>query len=103
RQILKALETISTGREEDVAEALCHHAVKAQDWAKAERYGCMAARKAFAKSAFRDATGYFQFAMDAVDKQPASIPREQQAIDLRIEDRKSTRLNSSHDQISYAV
>jgi len=87
RRILTALETISTGREEDVAEALCHHAVKAQDWAKAERYGCMAARKAFAKSAFRDATGYFQFAMDAVDKQPASIPREQQAIDLRIEAR----------------
>ncbi len=25
---------LSTGREEDVAEALCHHAVKAQDWAR---------------------------------------------------------------------
>jgi tetratricopeptide (TPR) repeat protein len=47
----------------------------------------MAARKAFAKSAFRDATGYFQFAMDAIDKQPTSVRREQQAIDLRIEAR----------------
>ena len=36
RRILTSLETISTGREEDVAEALCHHAVKAQDWSKAE-------------------------------------------------------------------
>ena len=87
RRTLMALETTSAGREEDVAEALCHHAVKAQDWAKAEQYGRMAARKAFAKSAFRDATGYFQTAMDAVDKQPVSIPREQQAIDLRIEAR----------------
>jgi tetratricopeptide (TPR) repeat protein len=87
RRILTALETISTGREEDVAEALCHHAVKAQDWSKADRYGHLAARKAFARSAFRDATGYFQFAMDAVDKQSVSIPREQRAIDLRIEAR----------------
>src|SRR6185369_10465103 len=87
RRILTSLETISTGREEDVAEALCHHAVKAQDWSKADRYGHLAARKAFARSAFRDATGYFQFAMDAVDKQSVSIPREQRAIDLRIEAR----------------
>lgn len=87
RRILAALETTSAGREEDVAEALCHHAVRAQDWTKADRYGHLAARKALAKSAFRDATGYFQFAMDAVDKQSVSIPREQRAIDLRIEAR----------------
>ena len=87
RRILMALETISTGREEDVAEALCHHAVKAQDWSKADRYGHLAARKAFARSAFRDATEYYKTAMDAVDKQPESTAREQRAIDLRIEAR----------------
>ncbi|WOH68132.1 ATP-binding protein [Bradyrhizobium sp. BWA-3-5] len=84
---LTALEATSAGREEDVAEALCHHAIKAQDWIKTDRYGHLAARKAFARSAFRDATGYFQCAMDAVDKQSASILREQRAIDLRIEAR----------------
>jgi tetratricopeptide (TPR) repeat protein len=47
----------------------------------------MAAKKAFARSAFRDATGYFEIAMDAVDKKPASTAREQRAIDLRIESR----------------
>ena len=87
RRILTALESTTAGREEDFAEALCHHAVKAQDWSKAEHYGRIAARKAFAKSAFRDATGYFQFAMDAVDRQPISVPREQRAIDLRMEAR----------------
>lgn len=87
RRILAALEAGSPGREEDVAEALCHHAVKAQDWVKADRYGHLAAKKAFARSAFRDATGYFQIAMDAVDKQPVSTAREQRAIDLRIEAR----------------
>ena len=87
RRILAALEWSSLGHEDDVAEALCHHAVKAQDWIKVDRYGDMAAKKAFARSAFRDATGYFQIAMDAVDKQPASIARERRAIDLRIEAR----------------
>ena len=77
RRILAALETISAGREEHVAEALCHHSVKAQDWAKADRYAHLAARKAFARSAFRDATEYFKIAMDAVDKQPESTAREQ--------------------------
>jgi tetratricopeptide (TPR) repeat protein len=87
RRILAALEAGSPGREEDVAEALCHHAVKAQDWARADQYGHMAAKKAFARSAFRDATAYFEIAMDAVDKKPASTAREQRAIDLRIESR----------------
>ena len=87
RRILAAIEANSRGREEDVAEALCHHAVKAQDWVKADHYGLLAAKKAFARSAFRDATGYFQIAMDAVDKLPASTAREQRAIDLRIEAR----------------
>jgi class 3 adenylate cyclase/tetratricopeptide (TPR) repeat protein len=87
RQILTALEAGSAGREEDVAEALCHHAVKAQDWVKADRYGQLAAQKAFTRSAFRDATEYFQIAMDAVDKLPASTAHEQRAIDLRIEAR----------------
>lgn len=89
RRILAALEASSLGRQEDVAEAFCHHAVQAQDWAKADRYGQMAAKKAFARSAFRDATGYFQIAMDAVEKLPASREREQRAIDLRIEARLS--------------
>ena len=87
RRILSTLETNSTGREEDAAEALCHHAAKAQEWQKASHYGQLAARKAFARSAFRDATEYFQVAMDAVDKLPVSTAREQRAIDLRIEAR----------------
>jgi tetratricopeptide (TPR) repeat protein len=87
QRILAAMETSAAGREEEVAEALCQHAVKAQDWVKADRYGHLAARKAFARSAFRDATQYFQTAMDAVDKQPESTVREERAIDLRIESR----------------
>jgi class 3 adenylate cyclase/tetratricopeptide (TPR) repeat protein len=87
RRILAAMEAGSAGREEDAAEALCHHAVQAQDWVKADRYGQLSAKKALARSAFRDATRYFQIAMDAVEKLPASTAREERAIDLRIEAR----------------
>jgi tetratricopeptide (TPR) repeat protein len=89
RRILAEMEANTAGREEEVAEALCQHAVKAQDWAKADRYGHMAARKAFARSAFREATEHFEIAMDALDKQPESVAREQRAVDLRIESRLS--------------
>jgi class 3 adenylate cyclase/tetratricopeptide (TPR) repeat protein len=87
RRILTAMEASADGHEEDVAEALCHHALAAQDWDKVGYYGQLAARKALARSAFRDATGYFQTAIDAVDKLPYSVGREQRAIDLRIEAR----------------
>jgi predicted ATPase len=87
RRILAALEALSQGREQEVAEALCHHAVEARDWVKAAHYAQLAARKALARSAFRDATGYFETAINAVDKLPDTVAREQQAIDLRIEAR----------------
>ncbi len=87
RRILTAMEAISQGREQEVAEALCHHAVQSRDWAKAARYGQLAARKALARSAFRDATGYFESAIHAVDTLPESLERERHAIDLRIEAR----------------
>ncbi len=87
RRILAAMEAISQGREQEVAEALCHHAVQARDWAKAAHYGQLAARKALARSAFRDATGYFESAINAVDRLPETVEREQQAIDLRVEAR----------------
>ncbi len=54
---------------------------------KAAQYAQLAARKALARSAFRDATGYFETAIDAVDRLPETVEREQRAIDLRIEAR----------------
>ncbi len=86
RRILTALEA-SGAKEEDIAESLCHHAMNAQDWGKADRYGHLAAKKAFSRSAFRDAIEYFQIAMKAVDRQPESTLREQRAVDLRLEAR----------------
>jgi predicted ATPase/class 3 adenylate cyclase len=84
-RILSALE--SDGRWRDDADKLCYHATRARDWAKAFAYGRTVARKGVARSAFADATSYFEIAMDALDKTPASRARETEAIDLRLEAR----------------
>ena len=71
----------------DEADKLCYHATRAKDWAKAFTYGRSVARKCVARSAFADATSYFEIAMDALDRTPISGEREVEAIDLRIEAR----------------
>src|SRR2546428_10708410 len=47
---------------------------------------------------------FFELQVAAQRRQPANLARHDQRLDLVMpRDRKSTRLNSSHDQISYAV
>jgi class 3 adenylate cyclase/tetratricopeptide (TPR) repeat protein len=84
-RILAALE----GGEEQGEETdkLCFHATRAKAWAKAVGYGRDVARKCVARSAFADATSYYEMAIDAVDKTPISRVREIEAIDLRTEAR----------------
>jgi class 3 adenylate cyclase/tetratricopeptide (TPR) repeat protein len=84
-RILSALESDETWRDE--ADKLCYHATRAKDWAKALAYGRSVARKCVARSAFADATSYFEIAMDALDRTPVTRARETEAIDLRIEAR----------------
>ncbi len=84
-RILAALESDESWR--DQPDKLCYHATRAKDWAKAFAYGRSVARKSVARSAFADATSYFEIAMDALDRTPISLERETEAIDLRIEAR----------------
>lgn len=84
-RILSALEGNESRTDE--ADKLCYHATRSQNWAKAFAYGRSVARKCVARSAFADATSYFEIAMEALDKTPMSRERETEAIDLRIEAR----------------
>jgi len=84
RALLNSLERHAALSEPDL---LCHHALEAEDWPRADQYGHLAARQALANSAFSEATQYFERAIAAVDKQPPSRQREERAIDLRIEAR----------------
>jgi class 3 adenylate cyclase/tetratricopeptide (TPR) repeat protein len=84
-RILAALEGEEESGEE--TDKLCYHATRAKAWAKAVGYGREVARKCVARSAFADATTYYEIAIDAVDKAPVSRTREIDAIDLRTEAR----------------
>lgn len=84
-RILAALENSEEPDEE--TDKLCYHATRAKAWTKAIGYGRDVARKCVARSAFADATTYYEIAIDAVDKTPISRAREVEAIDLRTEAR----------------
>lgn len=84
-RILAALEGEEAARDEP--DKLCYHATRAKAWAKAFDYGRDVARRCVARSAFADATSYYEIAIDAVDKMPISRAREIDAIDVRTEAR----------------
>lgn len=84
-RVLAAFESDETWR--DDPDALCYHAMRAKDWAKAFSYGRSAAQKCLVRSAFAEAVDYFRTAMNSLDKTPLTRPRETNAIDLRMEAR----------------
>ncbi|RXH17622.1 ATP-binding protein [Bradyrhizobium guangzhouense] len=84
-RILATLESDESRADEP--DTLCYHAVRAKDWYKAFNHGRSAGRKWLGRSAFADAANYFEIAMVALDKTPATRMREIDAIDLRMEAR----------------
>ncbi|CAN5427209.1 hypothetical protein BH10PSE6_BH10PSE6_03790 [soil metagenome] len=86
-RILAALEGEEAARNE--IDKRCYHATRAKAWVKAFGYGREVARKCLARSAFADATAYYEIAIDAVDRTPVSRARENDAIDLRTEARQA--------------
>ncbi len=86
-RILGTLESDETRADEP--DTLCYHAVRAKDWHKAFVHGRSAGRKCLSRSAFADAANYFEIAMGSLDKTPMRVPREADAIDLRMEARSA--------------
>lgn len=86
RRVLAELETTPAL---ETAEVLCHHAQRASDWVKLTHYAQEAARRSFARSAMYETARYVELAALALDRQPSSLAREEQAIDLRLEARNS--------------
>jgi len=86
-RILCALEAEDAARHEK--DKLCYHAKRAKAWVKAFGYGREVARKCLERSAFADATAFYEIAIDAVDRTPISPAREAEAIDLRTEARQA--------------
>src|SRR5713101_3685805 len=83
-QIVEALETLAGDRVAEQVERLAHHALRGEVWAKALTYCRQAGEKAMARSAHRDAVGYFEQALSALPHLPEQRDTQEQAIDLRL-------------------
>jgi class 3 adenylate cyclase/tetratricopeptide (TPR) repeat protein len=91
-RIVEALEVLvgdrlaegASGRSPDQVERLAHHALRGEVWDKALAYFRQAGEKARVRSAYREAVGYFEQALSALQHLPKQRDTLEQAIDLRL-------------------
>jgi tetratricopeptide (TPR) repeat protein len=83
-RIVEAFEALSAERLAEQVERLAHHALRGEVWDKALAYCQQAGDKALARSAHREAVGYFEQALSALPHLPETRDTREQAIDLRL-------------------
>jgi class 3 adenylate cyclase/tetratricopeptide (TPR) repeat protein len=83
-RIVEALESLAGDRAAEQVERLAHHALQGEVWDKALTYFGQAGEKVLARSAHREAVGYFEQALSALPHLPEQHDTRQKAIDLRI-------------------
>ena len=83
-RIVEALEALAGDRVAEQVERLAHHALRGEVWDKAVAYCRQAGEKAMARSAHREAVGYFEQALSALQHLPETRDTREQAIDLRL-------------------
>ena len=65
-------------------ERLAHHALRGEVWDKAVAYCRQAGDRALARSAYREAVGYFEQALSALPHLSETRAPREQAIDIRL-------------------
>ncbi|HEY7495974.1 MAG TPA: adenylate/guanylate cyclase domain-containing protein, partial [Candidatus Tectomicrobia bacterium] len=83
-RIVEALEALAPDRIAEQVEQLAHHALRGEVWDKALMYCRQAGEKAMARSAHREAVGYFEQALSALPHLPETRDTCEQAIDFRL-------------------
>jgi tetratricopeptide (TPR) repeat protein len=83
-RIVVALENLVGERVAEQVDRLAHHALRGEVWDKALAYCRQAGEKALARSAYREAVGYFEEALSALTHLPEARDTREQAIDLRL-------------------
>ena len=83
-RIVEGLETLAGDRVSEQVERLAHHALRGEVWDKALVYFRQAGEKAMARSAYREAVGYFEQALSVLSHLPEQRATREQAIDLRL-------------------
>src|SRR5581483_551840 len=88
-RIVGAIEMLYAGRLAEQVERLAQHAVRGECWDKAVRYLREAAAKAESRTAYREAIGYLEQALAAIEHLPESRETLEQALATRLDLRTS--------------
>jgi predicted ATPase/class 3 adenylate cyclase len=83
-RIVETLEKRAGDRVVEEVERIAHHALRGEVWDKALAYCRQAGEKVMARSAHREAVGYFEQALCALPHLPKQRTTQEQAIDLRL-------------------
>jgi tetratricopeptide (TPR) repeat protein len=83
-RVVAAIEALAGDQVAKQVERLAHHALRGEVWDKALAYCRQAGEKAMARSAYREAVGYFEQALGALLHLPEQRDTREQAIDLRL-------------------
>jgi len=81
----RAIEEVYAGRIEERLAELAYHFLQGEVWDKAFHYLRQAGAKAVALCVDREAVGFYERALEALDHLPEDPERDRQAIDLRLE------------------
>ena len=98
-RIVEAMERLWADRLSTEVEQLAHHAVRGELWEKALGYCRQAGIKATMRSAHREAVGYFEHALVALQHLPETPETVGQAIDLRFNFRNALLPLGEHGRI----
>ncbi|HXH09082.1 MAG TPA: adenylate/guanylate cyclase domain-containing protein [Alphaproteobacteria bacterium] len=83
-RIVEAFEGLDGDRVAEQVERLAHHALRGEVWDKALAYCRQAGERALARSAYHEAVGYFEQALNALSHLPEQRDTLEQGIDLRL-------------------
>jgi predicted ATPase/class 3 adenylate cyclase len=84
-RIVEAIEQLYPDRLTEHVERLAHHALRGEAWEKAVAFLHQAGRKAAERSAHREATAYFEQAVDGLRHLPQDPEWQARAIDLYLD------------------
>jgi predicted ATPase/class 3 adenylate cyclase len=96
--VMAAIERLHAGRLAEHAEQLAHHARLAEAWDKAGPYLREAGRRAFARSANREAADHFEHAAATFDRLPQTREMLEHGIDVRFELRTALQVLRAFDR-----
>ena len=98
-QIVEALEALARDHVTEQVERLAYHALRSEVWERALLYCQQAGEKAMRRAAYREAVGYYEQALSALQHLPETRATHEQAIDLRLVLRSALLLTGNFGRI----